>query len=394
VLIHFNLPVVFNECSSELFPCNHFAIPTASFTHQPCPAVKTSVRLGLHTAKLSCTVILQFATAPSLPSFSSTDLPPGAPRMRQLQIEPAAHETFSCIPIYLSSLPTVPTDRGRGDHRAEADALRLDSSRGLNGHAMPPFLITGHKLRILLLLSCTAGLATGFKGLVLPKRGLRMQRFSTHMQEKRPTVKVPFDFSLPDPKPLTATGDLPGLLTASSALALRFGAGITVAGWSPQLSLQPPPRGEYALKLGPVYLSDTSAVTRGECPRPTGRLVLYEFDSSPYCRKVRDACTALDLEVEYRPCPGALPGGKFSDELYARTGRRTVPYLIDEGLNVEMFGRSIDAAPHGTLRILCMSLKAHPRAMPQSPTISSTTCTKTTGHQRAPRFLPKRASTC
>jgi len=35
---------------------------------------------------------------------------------------------------------------------------------------------------------------------------------------------------------------------------------------------------------------------------------------------------------------GALPGGKYSDELYAKTGRRTVPYLIDEGLGIEMFG--------------------------------------------------------
>ena len=127
------------------------------------------------------------------------------------------------------------------------------------------------------------------------------------------------------------------MLSASAALALRCGAGLTVTGWRPVLSMEAPEDGEYSLKLGPVHLSDTSAVTRGECPRPKGELILYEFDSSPYCRKVRDACTALDLEVLCKPCPGALPGGKFSDELFARTGRRTVPYLIDEGLGVEMF---------------------------------------------------------
>jgi len=43
----------------------------------------------------------------------------------------------------------------------------------------------------------------------------------------------------------------------------------------------------------------------------------------------------LDLTVEYRPCSGARAG--FSDELFERTGRRTVPYLIDPNTQVEMF---------------------------------------------------------
>lgn len=46
----------------------------------------------------------------------------------------------------------------------------------------------------------------------------------------------------------------------------------------------------------------------------------------------------LDLTVEYRPCPGAREG--FSDELYERTGRRTVPYLIDPNTGTEMFESS------------------------------------------------------
>lgn len=35
----------------------------------------------------------------------------------------------------------------------------------------------------------------------------------------------------------------------------------------------------------------------------------------------------LDLDVTCKPCPGARAG--FSDELFAKTGRRTVPYLED-----------------------------------------------------------------
>ena len=50
---------------------------------------------------------------------------------------------------------------------------------------------------------------------------------------------------------------------------------------------------------------------------------------------VREAINLLDLTVEYRPCPGARAG--FSDELFQRTGRRTVPYLIDPNTGVELF---------------------------------------------------------
>jgi len=44
----------------------------------------------------------------------------------------------------------------------------------------------------------------------------------------------------------------------------------------------------------------------------------------------------LDLTVEYRPCPGARQG-KFSEELYQLTGRRTVPYLVDPNTGISMF---------------------------------------------------------
>lgn len=41
-------------------------------------------------------------------------------------------------------------------------------------------------------------------------------------------------------------------------------------------------------------------------PRPADELVLYEFESCPFCRKVREALVWLDLDVQVRPCP---PGG-------------------------------------------------------------------------------------
>jgi glutathione S-transferase len=69
--------------------------------------------------------------------------------------------------------------------------------------------------------------------------------------------------------------------------------------------------------------------------RPSATLILYEFEGCPYCRKVREALTMLDLEAEIRPCPKG--GRRFRDELVARAGKSQFPYLVDPGVGIEMF---------------------------------------------------------
>ena len=70
-------------------------------------------------------------------------------------------------------------------------------------------------------------------------------------------------------------------------------------------------------------------------PRPPKRLILYEFEACPFCRKVREALSMLDLEVEIRPCPKG--GRRFRPEVEARGGKAMFPYLIDEAAGVEMY---------------------------------------------------------
>ncbi|MCY1012286.1 glutathione S-transferase N-terminal domain-containing protein [Nannocystis pusilla] len=59
-------------------------------------------------------------------------------------------------------------------------------------------------------------------------------------------------------------------------------------------------------------------------PRPTGELVLYEFEACPFCRKVREALVWLDLDVTMRPCPpGGTrfgPGGSRRSRSWSTTG--------------------------------------------------------------------------
>ena len=154
--------------------------------------------------------------------------------------------------------------------------------------------------------------------------------------EQSPKVKAPDGFVAPEPQPLTLTesADLGDILKSSAALAARLGTGAFVLGWKVDDVFANEEEGKSSLGLGPVRLRDSSSVL-ANAPRPVKPLVLYEYDASPFCKKVRETINLLDLTVEYRPCPGARAG--FSDELFERTGRRTVPYLIDPNTNTELF---------------------------------------------------------
>ena len=61
--------------------------------------------------------------------------------------------------------------------------------------------------------------------------------------------------------------------------------------------------------------------------RPAQPLVLYEFETCPFCRKVREALTMLDLDVEIRPTPHG--GERFRPEAIARGGKKQFPLLVD-----------------------------------------------------------------
>ncbi len=65
-------------------------------------------------------------------------------------------------------------------------------------------------------------------------------------------------------------------------------------------------------------------------PRPAKQLELYDIEACPYCRKVREALTMLDLDVLIRPTPHA--GTRFRPEAIQRGGKRQFPLLVDPNL--------------------------------------------------------------
>ncbi|MCA9686349.1 MAG: glutathione S-transferase N-terminal domain-containing protein, partial [Myxococcales bacterium] len=70
-------------------------------------------------------------------------------------------------------------------------------------------------------------------------------------------------------------------------------------------------------------------------PRPEQPVELYEFEGCPFCRKVREALTMLDLEARVFPCPKGGP--TYRPQVVARGGKAQFPYLVDPNRGVELY---------------------------------------------------------
>ncbi|MFI5317292.1 MAG: glutathione S-transferase N-terminal domain-containing protein [Myxococcota bacterium] len=69
--------------------------------------------------------------------------------------------------------------------------------------------------------------------------------------------------------------------------------------------------------------------------RPAQPLLLYEFEACPFCRKVREALSILDLDADVFPCP--KNGPRFRAEVVRRGGKAQFPWLVDPNTGLEMY---------------------------------------------------------
>ncbi|MFW6051285.1 MAG: glutathione S-transferase N-terminal domain-containing protein [Myxococcota bacterium] len=70
-------------------------------------------------------------------------------------------------------------------------------------------------------------------------------------------------------------------------------------------------------------------------PRPEQPVELWDFEACPYCRKVREALSVLDLQARIYPCPHG--GRRFRPAVRQRGGKTQFPYLVDPNAGVEMY---------------------------------------------------------
>lgn len=62
-------------------------------------------------------------------------------------------------------------------------------------------------------------------------------------------------------------------------------------------------------------------------------LTLYYRPTCPFCHKVLEAASTLDVELEKKDITDLAN----TEALVARGGKRQVPYLVDSELGVEMY---------------------------------------------------------
>ncbi len=70
-------------------------------------------------------------------------------------------------------------------------------------------------------------------------------------------------------------------------------------------------------------------------PRPSRPLELYEFEACPFCRKVREALSILDLPALVRPCPKGGP--TWRPRARELGGKEQFPYLVDPDTGEAMY---------------------------------------------------------
>lgn len=69
--------------------------------------------------------------------------------------------------------------------------------------------------------------------------------------------------------------------------------------------------------------------------QPAKALKLYEFEGSPYCRRVREVMTLLNLDYVVYPCPKG--GRRYRDEVKALGGKTQFPFLVDENNDEKLY---------------------------------------------------------
>ncbi|CAD7705476.1 unnamed protein product [Ostreobium quekettii] len=83
------------------------------------------------------------------------------------------------------------------------------------------------------------------------------------------------------------------------------------------------------------YGTSAGDASRNRASDPAQPLQLYEFEACPFCRRVREAVTDLDLTVDVYPCPKDAIRNRA--EVLSRGGKSMFPYLIDPNTGKEMY---------------------------------------------------------
>lgn len=96
----------------------------------------------------------------------------------------------------------------------------------------------------------------------------------------------------------------------------------------------------HRIKVAQAFLSAIAEGGRGASgtpypQQPEKALKLYEFEGSPFCRRVREVLTTLNLDYEVYPCPKG--GQRYRQEMKRLGGKKQFPFLVDENTGDQLY---------------------------------------------------------
>ena len=97
---------------------------------------------------------------------------------------------------------------------------------------------------------------------------------------------------------------------------------------------------KHQIKVAQSLLSSLAAGGRGTSGtphpiQPDKILKLYEFEGSPFCRRVREVLTTLNIDYEVYPCPKG--GQRYRNEMKKLGGKTQFPFLVDDNTGDQLY---------------------------------------------------------
>lgn len=113
-----------------------------------------------------------------------------------------------------------------------------------------------------------------------------------------------------------------------------MGSGIFAEGY--KLSIEKKDNSTYTVaSIGNYQINESCSPTLLTKARPEP-IEIYEFEGCPFCRKVREGVSILNLKVLYKPCP--KDGRNYRNEIKTQYGpKSTFPFMNDPNTGVTMF---------------------------------------------------------
>eukprot|EP00210_Caulerpa_lentillifera_P005794 g5540.t1 len=120
---------------------------------------------------------------------------------------------------------------------------------------------------------------------------------------------------------------------------LRALNGVFVEGYRIRFRNLPAKEGEYKTPF--KFFGKELLETSNEIPsmkRPDEPIIIYEFEACPYCKKVREATTRLDLDILFYPTPKNAPNHR--SKVKELGGKEQFPYMVDPNTGISMYESS------------------------------------------------------